>query len=355
LVFNDIKNKIAKERLRFFIYEILISFFLIFILMTVNWFLLPLFIDHDSIVFGLTFNIIRTLIIVFTIPTVLLLSRKFNWVQKYESKGKKDISPFRMQFKLFKVTKKNYKYQILQGLLLLFLVFIPLNFSIYLLIPNLLSYQTISLTFNLQHSYLLLEEYFLFLIFVIIIQTSVSISEETLFRGFIAKRGAERFNKVSAALISAYYFGFMEFIFYLDPLIQLFPFWFPFIKFLSSFLIGLILSLTVIRRKWLLPLIFAHTINNILLMHISWNLLQGNEVLTVMLYLYIPLLAISLILLIWKFSMIKESLSIGLNMLKVYIKNDKNEREKNSDKYFRILFDIIFGFLIFLIGMLIVV
>jgi len=323
--------------------------------MVVIWFLLPLFIGQDSIIFGLIFNIIRMLIIVFTIPLVLLLSSKFNGVQKYKSKGKNDISPFRMQFKLFKITKKNYKYQVLQGLLLLFLVFIPLNFSIYLLIPNLVLYHSISLTFNLQHSYLLLEEYFLFLIFVIIIQTSVSILEETLIRGFIAKRGAEYFNRVSAALISAYYFGFMEFTIFLNPLSHLFPFWFPLIRFLSSFLIGLILSLTVIRRKWLLPVIFAHAINNILLAHIYWNLLQGNEFLTIILYFYIPLLAISLILLIWKFSMIKESLSIGLNMLKVYIKNDKKEREENSDKYFRILFDIVIGFLIFLIGMLIVV
>ena len=323
--------------------------------MVVNWFLLPLFIGQDSIVFGLIFNIIRTLIIVFTIPLVSILSSKFNVVQKYESNGKKDISPFRMQFKLFKITKKNYKYQILHGLLLLFLVFIPLNFSLFLLIPNLVLYQSISLTFNLQRSYLLLEEYFPFLMFVIIIQTSISISEETLFRGFIAKRGAEHFNSVSAALISAYYFGLMEFIFYLNPLSQLFPFWFPFIRFLSSFLIGLILSLTVIRRKWLLPLIFAHSINNILLMHIHWSLLRGNEFLTVILYLYVPLLAISLIILIWKFALIKESFSIGLNMLKVYIKNDKKEREENSDKYFRILFDIVIGFLIFLFGMLIVV
>jgi membrane protease YdiL (CAAX protease family) len=323
--------------------------------MVVVWFLLPLLIGHDSIVFSLIFNIIRTLIIVFTIPLVLLLSNKFNVVQKHELKVKKDISPFRMQFKLFKITKKNYKYQILHGLLLLFLVFIPLNFSIYLLFPNLILYQSISLTFNLQHSYLLFEDYSLFLIFVIIIQTSVSISEETLFRGFIAKRGAEHFNKVSAALISAYYFGFMEFILYLNPLSPLFPFWFPFIRFLSSFLIGLILSLTIIRKKWLLPLIFAHSINNILLMHIYWYLLRGNEFLPVILYLYVPLLVISLIILIWRFALIKESLSIGLNMLKVYIKNDKKEREENSDRYFRILFDIVIGFFIFLIGMLIVV
>jgi len=302
--------------------------------MTVIWFLLPLFISQDSIVFGLIFNVIRTLIIVFTIPLVLLLSSKFNRVQKYESKGNKDISPFWMQFKLFKITKKNYKYQILHGLLLLFLVFIPLNFLIYLLIPKMASYQTISLTFNLQHSYLLLEEYFLFLIFVIIIQTSVSISEETLFRGFIAIRGAKHYNKVSAALISAYYFGFMEFLFYLDPLSHFFPFWFPFVKFLSSFLIGLILSLTVIRKKWLLPIIFAHAINNILLMHISWNLLQGNDFLTVILYLYIPLLAISLILLIWKFAMIKESLLIGINMLKIYVKNDKKKVKKTAINIF---------------------
>ena len=80
---------------------------------------------------------------------------------------------------------------------------------------------------------------------------------------------------------------------------------------------------------------------------------NGTNYTDILLFIYSPLLIISIILFIWQFNRIKESLSIGLGMLKAYLKNDDKEDEQTSDKYFRIFFDIAIGLLIFLIGLLI--
>jgi hypothetical protein len=68
------------------------------------------------------------------------------------------------------------------------------------------------------------------------------------------------------------------------------------------------------------------------------------------LYVYLPLLIISVILFIWQFSRIKESLSIGYKEFKTYFARDKILKEKSSDVIIRIIFDFLFGLLIFLIG-----
>jgi len=80
---------------------------------------------------------------------------------------------------------------------------------------------------------------------------------------------------------------------------------------------------------------------------------NGTNYMDILLYIYFPLLLVSIILFIWQYKRIRGSISIGLGMLKIYLKNDEKEDEQNSDKYFRIIFDIIIGFLVFLIGLLI--
>jgi len=68
-------------------------------------------------------------------------------------------------------------------------------------------------------------------------------------------------------------------------------------------------------------------------------------------YLYFPLLIISLILFIWQFSIIRDSLSSGLNDLKDYFKPDKSLGEDRGDLTFRILFDIIIAGIILFMGL----
>ena len=88
---------------------------------------------------------------------------------------------------------------------------------------------------------------------------------------------------------------------------------------------------------------------------IVWYFLNGGSFLIIILLIYLPLLGVSLVLFVWQYNRIKESISIGLDMLKGYFKNNEKEDERNNDKYFRIILDLIMGFFVFLLGLLITI
>ena len=141
-------------------------------------------------------------------------------------------------------------------------------------------------------------------------------------------RGSSYFQKISAVIIASFRFGLGHFAYLLNPISSQYSFWLPFIWFLQTFTVGIILSLIVLRKKWLFPVIFAHSVNNIITAHAFWNYLQGNEFLTLGLVLYTPLLIISAILLIWQFPRIKESVLIGIKDLKTYTKDGASKGDK---------------------------
>ena len=70
-------------------------------------------------------------------------------------------------------------------------------------------------------------------------------------------------------------------------------------------------------------------------------------------YVYLPLLITGILLFIWQFSRIKESLSIGLKEFKSYFARDKNIEERSLDTIVRIIMDFLFGLIIFMIGVVI--
>ncbi|MEJ2294062.1 MAG: CPBP family intramembrane metalloprotease, partial [Candidatus Lokiarchaeota archaeon] len=257
---------------------------------------------------------------------------------------------------LFTIKKSNLKYQFLYGVLILFLVFIPLDFLTYLFVPDMLNYQIYSLGVSSEtslNSYFL-EPYLIFLISVIIIQVSVAIYEEALNRGFLANRGSEYFNNMSAVMISAFYFGLRHFSYILFPGSVAISVIFPLIWFFESFFVGIILAMLLIRRRWIVPGIIAHALNNIITAQAIWNYVNGNDFIRVALYLYLPLLIISVILLIWQFPRIKEGLSIGLKEFSKYFKNDPKLKETTTDKVIRILLDFLFGLIIFGLGIILI-
>ena len=216
------------------------------------------------------------------------------------------------------------------------------------------SYQAFSLGSSASNSYLF-RDYFTFLISVIIIQLCVSISEETIFRGFITKSGSEHINRISAVIIASLAWGLGHFAYYFDPISEAYPFWYPLIWFTQAFIIGIILSLLVLRRKWIFPVILAHTLNNIISAHTLWNFLDGNNFGTIALFLYYPLLIIGIVLFIWQFPRIKESVSIGFKLLKTYFKSDKEYLESIGDKLFIIFIDLLIGIMAFIVGFMILI
>jgi membrane protease YdiL (CAAX protease family) len=316
---------------------------------------LPVFIEEGSILYGAVFYSLRAILVFIGVPLILILFNLVFETQKRVLIMEDDISPAKGHLMLFKITKKNFKYQILYGLLIFFFVFLPIDFIGYLLIPEMLEYQAYALVGNSTNAYLTTNNYFVFLISVIIIQISVAVTEEVISRGLITKRGSEHFSRISAVVISSLFWGLGHFAYFIDPISSAYPFWFPIVWFVQAFFIGIILSLLVIRRKWIIPAIIAHTLNNFISAHAVWSFWQGNSFMIVGLYLYYPLLIIGCMLFAWNYSLIKDSLSIGFKMLKPYFKINKKFEITKGDTYFRVFFDILMGILIFIMSFMIMI
>ena len=309
---------------------------------------LPFFIPIDDVLFGPIFFLIRALGILIIVPVFLVIANFLLESQRKELIIEEDISPFMGHLKQYKMTKANAKYQLLYGVLLLFLFFIPLDFFSYLLIPGFIEFQAEGLTGGSNTlSLYFFEGYFTFLLLVIILQLSVSVYEETVSRGFLSKRGGENFNVISAIMVSSVYFGFMHYG-YINPNYSIL---FPITFFIQAFVVGVILSLFLLRKKWIFPLIFAHGVNNIISAHTIWHYLRGTDFTFVALFLYLPLLIISIGLIVLQFPRIRESISTGVKELKSYVKPDNKIGEYKSDMYLRILIDITVGFIIFILGL----
>ncbi|MFW9999020.1 MAG: CPBP family intramembrane glutamic endopeptidase [Candidatus Hodarchaeota archaeon] len=349
------KRNIALKRFRFFYQEIVWVFILIFIFLLIPLFLVPLIIDETSPLYGVLFYLLRAIFVLIGVPLVYPLANLIFESQKRNIIMEEDISPAIGHLKLYKITKKNYKYQILYGILIFFLVFLPIDFFNYLLIPQMIEYQALTLSLKATGAYFLSGNYFIFLISAIVIQFSVAIAEETISRGFLTKRGSEHFFGISAVIIASFYWALGHFAYFLDPISRSFPPWYPFIWFLQAFVIGIILSLVVIRRKWLIPVIIAHTLNNLISAQVVWSFWQGSNFIVVALYLYYPLFIIGCGLIVWYYSLIKDSLSIGFKMLKTYFKPDETSERTKGDVIFRIFFDLFIGLFIFLMGFMIAI
>ncbi|HEY0088294.1 MAG TPA: CPBP family intramembrane glutamic endopeptidase, partial [Candidatus Lokiarchaeia archaeon] len=263
------------------------------------------------------------------------------------------VNPASESLKLYSMSKNKFKDQLLNGVLILFIVFIPLDFLIYFIFPEMLEYSGVVISSQKTDSYLL-ANYSIFLLSVIIIQISVSIFEETLTRGYLTKRGCDYFHKMSAVIIPSLYFGFMHFLYYLNPLSKNYPIWWPFIWFLNTLFVGILLSIFILKKKSIFPVIFAHAANNIISAHAIWCYLHGISFTIVTIYMYLPLLIVSAILFTLQFKKIKRALSNGLKFLKNYFKIDKHSEATKGDVYFRIFTDFLISILILIVGLFLV-
>jgi len=339
----------------YYLFEILIIFLGIFIFMLIPTFLLPFLIESTSVIFEPLYYLVRATIIVVAIPLFLYISYFIMEKQRKILILDEDISPSRNFLNLFKITRKNFKFQLLYGILLLFLIFIPLDFFTYLLVPDMIDFVSTALQPSGESSLnnYFTENYFIFLLSIILIPLCVAIYEESLTRGFLTNRGSEYFNKMSAVIITSFFFGLGHFSYILTTPSIGFPIIFPIIWFLQTFLVGIVLSMVVLRRRWIFPVIFAHTLNNVISSFSIWNHINHIDFSFMIFYVYIPLLIIGIILLIWQFSRIKESLSIGWKEFKSYFARDETIGENSLETVVRIMIDFLFGLFIFIIGVII--
>jgi membrane protease YdiL (CAAX protease family) len=344
------KKIIIRERFRF-VAEVLLIFIGIFLFLLIPRVLFPIFVDEKNVLFGPIYYLLRALAILIAIPVFLFISNIVFESQKRNIILEEDLTPASAHIKLYSISKENFRDQLLYGILILFIVFIPLDFLGYYLFPATLEYTAVALSSQSTDSYLL-ANYSIFLFSVLVIQISVAVYEESLTRGFLTGRGCEYFHKISAVIIPSLYFGLMHFAYFLNPVSRNYPIWIPFIWFLQTFFVAILLSIFIIRKKKIFPLIFAHALNNIISAHAVWNYLQGNDFMVVTMNLYLPLLIVSGILFIWQFPRIKNSISDELSEIKTYFKANIKKGESKGDIYFRILFDIVIGFIILLFGLL---
>lgn len=349
---NKTKNNIVNNRLRF-IAEVVIVFIGIFLFLLIPIILLQLFIEKNSTFYGPLYYLLRAICILIAIPLFLFISNIILKSQEKQIIVENESNPATAHLKLYSVSEGDFKEQLLYAVLILFIVFIPLDFLIYFLVPEMLEYTGNVLSTQATDTYLL-QGYDIFLISVIIIQISVAIYEESLSRGFLTMRGSEYFNKMSAVIISSLYFGLMHFAYFFNPISKNYPIWFPFIWFLQTYTVGIMLSIYILKKKRLFPVIFAHALNNIISAHAVWNYLQGNDFSIVAIYLYLPLLVFSAALFILYFPRIKHGISTGFDEFKTYFKKDEFIGESKGDLYFRIFFDFIIGIFILILGFLLV-
>ena len=350
------KKIIANVRFKFFSNEVALGFILIFILTIISTLILSSILDPDSTVYSISFYVMRVLIVLIAIPLILIFSTKvFSGSQKGKKIQDYYISPSKGHLLLYKMTKKNYIFQLLYGLLLFLLVLVPINCLFFIFVPNMIEY-TLSSSFKSTNYYLYFESSYLpFLFSKIVIQIFIYIADENISKGFLAKRGSDYYGKTSAVIITSLYLGFSEVMYNLELLSIYYPPWFPFIWFLKSFIIGIILSLFVLRKKWLFPVIFASILNNVIITHVLWIYLYNYEIFFLSIYIFLLLLIISCTIFIWQFSKINKTIQAGVSELKFYFRNDKAIKETNGDKYFRVFIDIIISGLFFLMSILITI
>lgn len=339
-------KKMIQQRL-YFLLEVILIFLGIFIT-SIVLLALDLF-RSERVIYGISFYLVRAMTVIVAVTLFMYVSNFALYGKRGELIIERDMSPSRNFLGLFGIKRSNFKYQLLYGILILFLIFIPIDFLTYFFVPEMLAYSAEVLTLDITNSYFL-EPYLIFLGSVIIIQFSVAFYEESLTRGFLLNRGSDYVSKMSAVVISSFYFGMGHFAYIFSPASPRVPTIFPFIWLAEAFLIGIVLSMTVLRRRWIFPAIFAHGINNIISAHAIWNYLQGYDFMILALFLYLPLIIIGIVLLILEFPLVKESLSIGTKDLQLYFKNDIQIGEKTDSKIIRIMLDFLFGFLIFVIG-----
>ena len=111
---------IFKQRI-YFLLEVLIIFLGIFLFRIIPD---SLSFIIDPVIFGPLHYLFRVVIILTAVPLFLHLATFIMEKQRKKLILKEDISPSKNYLNLFKITKKNFKFQLLYGVLLLFLILV---------------------------------------------------------------------------------------------------------------------------------------------------------------------------------------------------------------------------------------
>lgn len=289
-------------------------------------------------------------VILATIVGLIIIKKLFQ--NKETIPNPKNKAPLNEVFSTFKISKRNIVPQIIYSFLLLFLIFIPLDFAAYC-IPGIMNFSVETLLVNGSSSvsrYLTFTQFSLFITYSIVISLFVGIREELYFRGFAVTRARRYIGNYSAVILISLYFGLEHFV-YIIPGQSFTPNLFPaFIWGLSAFIVGIASALFIMKKRFIIPLIFAHTANNIISSTALWMFAnRGYMFIDIAKLLYLPLLIVSLILLVVFHKKVISGLKSFGKMFPEYLKESgKSHRERATS----IFLDVIFGIILLFVGML---
>jgi len=346
---KDRRTEILNDRI-YFLVEVFIVFVGITIINIVFNSVLNLF-QIESLLNSYLYFLFKLLAALIAVPVFLFVVNFLFRPSKQNLIMESYISSSKQQLFLLKIKKRNFKYQLLWGLLLLFIVYVPIDlFS--LLLPGYIQYESEVFYYSNPTGLgaYFGEEFYIFLISAIIIHFLSSFKEEWIYRGFLVNRGEKFFNKFSAIFISSFFFGLLHIASIFTPINAGEASFYPFIWGSVATLVGFISASFLTRKKWLFPLIFAHTVSNIISATTLWYSIHGSSISDIFLFLYIPLIIIGIIISFFQFSRVKKGVNLILKDVKAYFKVDQKLKESGSDRIVRIIFDIIIILIIWLMS-----
>ena len=224
-------------------------------------------------------------------------------------------------------TLKNFGSQILHGLFLFAVIYIPLDYLSYL-IPRLMDFQILAIE-QTTTGFLLNNYSFITIISVaLVIQFFIGLREELFFRVFLSGfAGENTIKKNSAFVFSSVLFGLAHFSYIFSPTITSastgYVIWWG----LTSFFIGCISAYYYLEHKKIIPIVLAHWLNNVVSIMVISQYMEGHTMNYSLLHIYLPIFILGIILLFAYRKTLKDHLFKVKNSFAEYYKELNGMKE----------------------------
>ncbi|MHA1748236.1 MAG: hypothetical protein ACTSYF_06280, partial [Promethearchaeota archaeon] len=86
------------------------------------------FLESYNVIYGITFYLVRAVTVIVAVTLFMYVSNFALYRKRRDLIIERDLSPSKNFLGLFGIKRSNFKYQLLYGILILFLVFIPIDF-----------------------------------------------------------------------------------------------------------------------------------------------------------------------------------------------------------------------------------
>lgn len=262
---------------------------------------------------------------------------------------KESAPPIKETFSLF--TFKKFGKQLFYALLLLFLVYIPLDFLTYA-IPGSLEFSQQSFGGTGVNIYLTFTNFGSFILYGTLLHLMVGFREELLFRGYVTMRSEKYVNPGSAVVMSSIFFGFSHFGYLIIGLfrgtVNLAQDFLPALLWtIGAFFVGSVSAVFILKKRMIWPIILAHALNNVISSSVLWlNGVHNVSFLDLSKWLYLPLIGVSIIVGIIFFREVKSGVKEYFGIFKSYKESIPEKKPRGK----AVTADIIFGLIFWVIG-----